>query len=172
MTVLVGLALVLLVQVGYSLGAVLATRKDISPQPRFLDIPIVIGICVVALVTRSALGKWAAIAGWFLVACLASYLLGRLYRFSPPPASLARIEARKHQGWRRLWNAWKGLAARMGNFQGRLLLSLFYFLVLAPWGVLVRIASDPLRIKRSAGGSFWIQRPGDSSGIDEARGQF
>jgi hypothetical protein len=48
----------------------------------------------------------------------------------------------------RLWARWKVIARTVGNFQSRVLLSIFYFFFLAPFGVGVRLSSDPLRLRR------------------------
>ena len=41
------------------------------------------------------------------------------------------------RGLRLLRRGWKGFASRMGNYQSRELLALFYFLVAAPFGLAV-----------------------------------
>jgi hypothetical protein len=48
----------------------------------------------------------------------------------------------------RLWERWKSVAHAIGNFQARLLLSIFYFLLLAPFGLGVKLFSDPLGLKK------------------------
>ncbi len=48
----------------------------------------------------------------------------------------------------RFWQRWKAFAHIIGNFQSRLLLSIFYFLVLSPFGLGVKLFSDPLRLKK------------------------
>jgi hypothetical protein len=48
---------------------------------------------------------------------------------------------------RRAWHAWKRIGRRIGDFQARLLLSAFYFTVIAPFGLAVGLAGDPLAIK-------------------------
>jgi hypothetical protein len=48
---------------------------------------------------------------------------------------------------RRLWEWWKPIAMKIGDFQARMILSFFYFVVLAPFALAVRWASDPLAIK-------------------------
>ena len=50
---------------------------------------------------------------------------------------------------RRVWAWWKRTAHTIGNFQARLLLTLCYFVVVAPFALLVRSLSDPLAIKPS-----------------------
>jgi hypothetical protein len=48
------------------------------------------------------------------------------------------------------WGAWKRVAARIGDVQARVLLSIFYFVVLGPFALLLRWRSDPLAIKPGA----------------------
>jgi len=52
---------------------------------------------------------------------------------------------------RKLWHGWKKIAREIGNFQARVLLVVFYFLVLTPFAIIVRIVADPLGIKRHSG---------------------
>lgn len=56
-----------------------------------------------------------------------------------------------------LWAAWTRVAHRIANFQARLLLSIFYFVVLAPFAVAVKLFSDPLQL-RPALVAAWLQR--------------
>ncbi|MBI4640406.1 MAG: hypothetical protein HY731_06910 [Candidatus Tectomicrobia bacterium] len=71
----------------------------------------------------------------------------------------------------RLWQWWKRIAEKIGNFQARLLLSLFYFVVILPMGLVVRLSSDPLKLRKGQG-SLWIQRESSMKDLDEARRQF
>jgi hypothetical protein len=74
--------------------------------------------------------------------------------------------------WRRLWEAWKVIAGRIGDVQARILLAVFYFVVLAPFAILVRLTADPLAIGRRALRG-WHQRvdpPGTS--LERAQRQF
>ena len=56
---------------------------------------------------------------------------------------------------RRLWRQWKSVAHKIGDFQARLVLALFYFVVLAPFAMGVKIFSDPLQLKSRRG---WLDR--------------
>jgi hypothetical protein len=47
----------------------------------------------------------------------------------------------------RLWERWKRIARRIGDFQARILLIVFYFVVLAPFALVVRWTTDPMAIK-------------------------
>jgi hypothetical protein len=61
-----------------------------------------------------------------------------------------------------LWARWKAIAHVIGNFQARVVLSVFYFVVFGPFGVAVRLFGDPLDIRGSTG-PRWLERavPGD-----------
>jgi len=48
---------------------------------------------------------------------------------------------------RRGWQSWTRIARRIGDAQARLVLSLIYFLPLAPFALAVKWATDPMAIK-------------------------
>ena len=172
MEFLSGLALVLLALVGYSIGTVVGA-KDRSPTPRLLDLAVVVVMWIIALFSRSALGKWTAIGVWLVAGGLVSFVLSSARRNEmPSKAKTAVIPGQEGDLLKRLGEGWKGFAAEMGNYQGRILLAFFYFFVITPFGVLVRLFSDPLRTKFLPKPSFWDNRPATSSGLDEARRQF
>ena len=167
-----GLALVLLALVGYSIGAVIGA-KDGSPAPRLLDLAVVVVLWIIALFSRSALGKWTAIGVWLVTGGLVSFVLSSVRRAKmPSKAKKATVPGQGESFLKRLWEGWKGFATEIGNYQGRILLAFFYFLVVTPFGALVRLFSDPLRIRSSANPSFWSKHPVTSSELDEARRQF
>lgn len=66
---------------------------------------------------------------------------------------------------KRAWQAWKELAHKIGNFQARVLLTVFYG-VLAPFGLGTRLFSDPLRIKRLP--TQWLDHPDDACDLEQA----
>jgi hypothetical protein len=167
-----GLALVLLTLVGYSLGAVIGA-KDKIPVPRLLDLVVVVVLWIVALLSRPVFGKWAAIGVWLLVGGAVSVVLSSVRRSTMAARETATTAAGRMPGLlKRLWNGWKDLAARMGNYQGRVLLAFFYFVVVTPFGVLVRVFSDPLRTRSLTTSSFWEKRSAASGELEEARRQF
>ena len=49
---------------------------------------------------------------------------------------------------KRIWEAWKVLAHKIGTFQARVLLTILFATVTLPFGLLVRLFSDPLRIRK------------------------
>ncbi len=48
---------------------------------------------------------------------------------------------------KRAWRQWKGVARKIGELQARIILTVCYFLVVAPFALVVRWATDPLAIK-------------------------
>lgn len=59
---------------------------------------------------------------------------------------------------RRAWEGWKRIAHRIGQFQARVLLTVFYFVILAPFAVALRLFADPLAIKPGSPRG-WRDRP-------------
>jgi len=72
---------------------------------------------------------------------------------------------------RRLWTGWKRIAHKLGDIQARVLLTVFYFLVVAPFALAIRVFADPLSLKpRTPKG--WRPRPHGPRGLEQARRQF
>lgn len=73
---------------------------------------------------------------------------------------------------RRLWERWKIIAHKIGTFQSRVLLTVFYCLILAPFGIGVKLFANPLRLKGQSG-SHWLERGEKTAASWEAaRRQF
>jgi hypothetical protein len=72
---------------------------------------------------------------------------------------------------RRAWEGWKRFGKKVGDLQARVLLTIFYFVILAPFGLGMR-AADPLGLRRA--GSGWRPRPPAPPGdpLARARRQF
>ena len=70
---------------------------------------------------------------------------------------------------KRIWEAWKRIAHRIGNFQARVLLTILYLVLVLPFGVVVRLLADPLRIKRNP--DAWLDHPESPATFDWARRQ-
>ena len=72
----------------------------------------------------------------------------------------------------RVWERWKVIAHIIGNFQARVLLSLLYFVLIPPFGLLVRILMDPLQLRRPPRESFWLSTPAKEWSLTDAQRQF
>jgi len=71
---------------------------------------------------------------------------------------------------KRIWAAWKQIAQKIGNFQARVLLTVIYSILILPFGLAVRLFSDPLRIKRRP--EAWLDHGDDPSTMEWARRQW
>lgn len=70
---------------------------------------------------------------------------------------------------KRAWQAWKRIAHKIGNFQARVLLTVFYGVLVMPFGLAARWFSDPLRIKRRP--TAWLDHPNEPMDLQWARRQ-
>ena len=142
-----GLALVLLALVGYSSGSVLVA-KGRTAVPGIADLLVIVATWMAALATRNVLGKWSAIGTWLMVGLILGAVLAWARAADYPKGEPLNTD-------NGLWNAWKGFARRMGNYQRRVLMACVYFAVVLPFGLGVTLLSDPLRIKRARGNPNW-----------------
>jgi hypothetical protein len=70
---------------------------------------------------------------------------------------------------KRFWKAWTRLARKIGNFQARVLLTLLYAILVLPFGLIVRLFADPLRIKHRP--TQWLKHPEEVSTLEWAHRQ-
>jgi hypothetical protein len=73
---------------------------------------------------------------------------------------------------RRLWEAWKRFGKRVADIQARILLMFFYYVVLCPFALLVRLGSDPLAIKSKNMGGWRIREKKNEDLMERAARQF
>ncbi len=89
---------------------------------------------------------------------------------APAPAVAEPVSTRA--GLRELWAAWKRVARRIGDFQARVLLTIFYFVLLAPFALIVRRTSDPLTLKPGAQRGWGMRENPAEYTVEMARRQF
>jgi hypothetical protein len=71
-----------------------------------------------------------------------------------------------------LWVRWKAVAHVIATFQSRAILFVFYYVVMAPFALGMRFASDPLRLRPGTPGG-WLARPAPDDDVTRsARRQF
>jgi hypothetical protein len=70
---------------------------------------------------------------------------------------------------KRLWQAWKALAHKIGNFQARVILTVFYAVLVLPFGLAARLFADPLRIKKPP--TQWLDHTDESYDLQWAKRQ-
>ena len=70
---------------------------------------------------------------------------------------------------KKFWEGWKAFGRFIGNFLARVVLSIFYFTFFVPFGLGVRLFSDPLQIKTMHKALWRPRRTGDQSLEDTLR---
>jgi hypothetical protein len=70
---------------------------------------------------------------------------------------------------KRAWQSWKRIAHKIGNFQARVFLSVFYGLIVLPFGLAARLFCDPLHIKKRP--TQWLEHPDEAYNLPWARRQ-
>ena len=88
-----------------------------------------------------------------------------LFLFGDPVTATPRIPR-----WKRAWQRWMRLATLIGEFQARVILSLFYFVIVLPFGLAVRLFADPLGIKGRRQ-STWTDFSDRSRTLEDTRRQ-
>jgi hypothetical protein len=168
--------LVLLSLVGYSGGATGRAGKNIDLKPVVLDLILVVLIWSAEIYSRLMLdfNKWLMILVWVgasAVVGIVAVTFRRLPRDTPPEQEGMQETASSF--FQRFWHRWKAFSRRMGSFQSRVMLSLFFFIIISPAAVLIKGLGDPLRIKKTkAADSYWLTKAESSAELEDFRRQF
>jgi hypothetical protein len=72
---------------------------------------------------------------------------------------------------RAAWARWKTIAEAIARFQARLLFTILYVVVVAPFAIGVRVLADPLELRRGTG-TRWRSLARQSATLEAARRQF
>ena len=73
--------------------------------------------------------------------------------------------------FKRAWKQWMRIAMVIGNFNSRVFLTVFYAIIVLPFGVIVRVFGDPLKIKGRRS-STWSDIQNPTRSIEDGRKQF
>jgi hypothetical protein len=65
-----------------------------------------------------------------------------------------------------IWKKWRAFGRVIGDFVGRLVMTVFYFTIAAPFGLAVRLFSDPLMLR--PGEPRWEPREPGHPTLEEA----
>jgi hypothetical protein len=74
--------------------------------------------------------------------------------------------------FRRLWRGWTRVGRRIGDFQARVLLTVFYVVIVAPFALVIRVAADPLALGPRARRGWRPIPPAAETPLARARRQF
>jgi hypothetical protein len=89
-----------------------------------------------------------------------------------PSAGAVALSAKKKSGLKELWAGWKRIARKIGDFQARVLLTIFYFVLLAPFALVMRRTSDPLAVKPGAQRGWHVRQQAADYSVEAVRKQF
>jgi len=144
------IVLILLSLVGYSGGASAKAGKLTDLKPQLIDLILVLLIWGGAIYSRITfdLNKWLLILIWVILSVTIG-VIAILFRKLPKEQSSNNKEPEKlsKNPIKKLWQSWKNFSERMGSFQSRIILSLFFFIIVSPFALAVKIFSDPLNYK-------------------------
>lgn len=70
----------------------------------------------------------------------------------------------------RIWAAWKRFGQAIGNFVARIVLTIFYYTIFVPFGLITSMFQDPLDIKGDyKQKSGWVARESGDKTLEEAQ---
>ncbi len=69
------------------------------------------------------------------------------------------------------WDRFTIIAAIVGDVQGRVIVTLFYFTILVPFALIARFAGDPLHMRGENKKPSWIVREPVSPRLEDAQQQ-
>jgi hypothetical protein len=72
---------------------------------------------------------------------------------------------------RKIWSTWKRVGKKIGDTQARILLTLFYFILLTPFALAVQWQSDPLSIRKGSHRG-WQLRGKEEAPMERATRQY
>lgn len=72
---------------------------------------------------------------------------------------------------KRLWRLWQKFGRMLGDFIGRLILTIFYFTIFLPFGLITRLLRDPLTL-RMPDSIRWAERTTGDREMNDARRLF
>ena len=169
------IVLVLLALVGYSIGAVSKAGKSADLKPQLIDLALVLIIWAAAIYSRATfdLNRWLLILLWLILSAIVGVLAVWPRKLLEVKISATRAPKEAPGNiFQEIWQSWGDLSSRMGNFQTRILLSLFFFILVLPFALAVKAFSDPLSIKQPGRQSHWLPRIQTHVDLEQFRRQF
>ncbi len=73
---------------------------------------------------------------------------------------------------KKIWRGWKRFGQFMGDLVGRVVMTVFYFTLLLPFGLIVTLFGDPLDLKHKSKTPAWSARTTGDRNLEEAQRQF
>ena len=170
------IVLVLLSLVGYSGGATGRAGKKVDLKPVLLDLVLVALIWAGAIYSRLTydFNKWLMILVWIGISAVVGIVAVSFRRLQRENESQQQETMYASSGiFKKVWHRWTGFSKRMGSFQSRIMLSFFFFIIISPAALIIRVVGDPLQIKqKKAMDTYWLAKTPSSTEIEDYRRQF
>jgi hypothetical protein len=158
-------------------NAMTAKRRGSDPGPSLLETTIVVLLVVgAALEGDHFRGDWSSTALALVAVALLGVVLrvglGKTQAASGGSGDFDLPMSEPANGGLKLWHRIKPVLMEIGAFESGIVLTLFYFAVMLPFGLLVRATQDPLQLRLPAADSFWHKRKREEASLEAARRQF
>lgn len=174
MEVLSYIIILLLSLIGYSAGVTGKAGKSVVAQPQVVDLALILIIWALAIYLRltTDLNRWFYVIIWLAIGIIVGIAAAWPRKFPQEKKISKDLKSIKRRLLGRLWQSWSGFAKRLGDFQNRIILSLFFFTLVVPIALAVRSFSDPLHIKQYRQTSNWFPKPEVETKPEQFRRQF
>jgi hypothetical protein len=73
---------------------------------------------------------------------------------------------------KKIWEGWKRIAKKIGDFQARVILTVLYFVIIGPFALIIRWAADPLALKKGGEPGWRPKAQTEDSPLKRAINQF
>lgn len=169
------MVLILLSLVGYSVGAVGKAGKSVQLKPQIIDLILISVIWAGAIYSRVGFdfNKWLMILVWVVLGILIGVLAIWPRKLPEEKVSISKEPKEITTNlFKKLWQSWGSFSKRMGDFQSRIFLSMFFFIVVSPFALAVKMFSDPLRIRYRGNESHWLSKMTTKIDLEQSRKQF
>ena len=143
-------------------------------KPQIIDLILVVIIWTGAIYSRitSDLNKWLLILIWVILSTIIGVLAILFRKLNEEKSSSNKEPTRVPINlFNKLWQSWKDFSKRMGSFQSRMILSLFFFIFVSPFALAVKMFSDPLKIKHHSSKSHWLPKKEANTDPEQYRRQ-
>ncbi|MBN2239642.1 MAG: hypothetical protein JW712_07700 [Dehalococcoidales bacterium] len=173
MEVISVIAMLFLSLFGYSGGITAKAGNKAVIQPILPDIVMVIVIWAVIITLKVTLdiNRWFYLLIGLGLGIVAGYFIALLRKFEVDKYA-SQEEAKSRNLFKNIWKAWMGFSKRIGHFQNRVFIALFFLTLAAPVALLVRLFSDPLNIKNKSESSHWTATKENLVEMEDFRRQF
>ncbi len=168
---LIYIALVMLTLFAFSAGATAKANRSAFAKPELTDLLLVSSLWIGGFVSLSRL-PWNR---WLILFCLVALahaigqLRGRIQsrKSAQVPAYVSMTPTHNTPAQ----SAWAAMARRSGIYQTHFILSLFYFIFVMPFWIIVHFR-DPLGLRRNRQNSHWQDKSVQAPDLTQARRQF